>query len=109
MRSWILAMAIVLAWPSSVRVAPSPISAQIAPSAVRQGRVAILTVSASVPMTRFTVRFAGRSWPLYRDGPATWQTILGTDPTTPPGRHSVSIEAITAEGAKVVLSRPVTV
>ncbi len=109
MRSWILAVAIVLAWPVSAGVAPSPISAQIAPAAVRQGRVTIITVSASVPMTQFVVRFAGRSWPLYRDGPGTWRTILGTDPTTSAGRLNISIEAITAGGARVVLSRQVTV
>lgn len=71
--------------------------------------MATLTVSASAPMTQFVVRFAGRSWRLYRGGSATWETILGTDPTTPPGRHSVTIEAITAGGAKVVLTHPVTV
>lgn len=102
-------MAIAFAWPSSAHVAPSPIRAHVAPAAVRQGRVAILTVSASVPVTRFVVRFAGRPWPLYRDGPTTWQTILGTDPTTPAGRHTVTIEAIAAGGAKVIMKRPVTV
>lgn len=102
-------MAMVLAWPSPAQVAPSPISAQIAPSAVRQGRVAILTVSASMPVTQLVVRFAGRSWRLYRDGPTTWQTILGTDPTTRTGPHTVTIEAVAAGGAKVVMKRPVTV
>jgi murein DD-endopeptidase MepM/ murein hydrolase activator NlpD len=102
-------VAIALVWPSLAHVAPSPRMAHLAPDVVRQGRVAILTLSASVPMTRFVVRFAGRSWPLYRDGPMTWQTIIGTDPTTPAGRHTVTIEATTGGEAKVVMKRPITV
>lgn len=109
MRLFILAAAIVLALAAPVAVAPSPISVQIAPAAVRQGRVVIVTVRASAPVEQLTVRFAGRSWPLYRDGTAGWQTMLGTDPTTAPGRHTVVIEATTGSGARVVMRPPVTV
>ncbi|MGH2376256.1 MAG: M23 family metallopeptidase [bacterium] len=109
MRFWILAAAALLVWPSPAQVAPSLVSAYIVPATVRQGRVAILAVSASVPMAQFTVRFAGRSWPLYRDGPATWRTILGTDPTTRPGRQTVTVEAITTDGTRLVVRRSVTI
>ncbi|MGH2403997.1 MAG: M23 family metallopeptidase, partial [bacterium] len=50
-----------------------------------------------------------RVWPLYRDGPGTWQTILGTDPTTQPGRQNVSVEAVTADGARFVIRRSLTI
>lgn len=109
MRLRALAIAVALAWPALAEGAPSPITAQVAPSTVRQGRVAILTVSASVPMVQFAVRFAGRSWPLYRDGAAGWHTILGTDPTTRPGRHTVTIEGTAAAGTPRVVRRVITV
>lgn len=101
--------ALVLARPSPAGVAPSPVAAQIAPAAVRQGRVAVLTVTSSVPAARFTIRFGGRSWPLYRDGSATWRTFLGTDPTTPPGRQSVSIEAVAVDGTRFGIRHALTV
>ena len=62
-----------------------------------------------MPMTQFVVRFAGRSWPLYRNGPAGWQTILGTNPTTAPGRQNITIDATSASGDRIELRMPVTV
>lgn len=99
----------ILAWASPAQVAPAALSATLAPSAIRQGRVATLTILASVPVSRLTVRFAGRSWPLYRETNGAWRTILGTDPTTSAGRHTITVEALTPAGARLAVRRTLTV
>lgn len=68
-----------------------------------------MTLTARVALSQVRVRFAGRSWPVYPAGQGFWRTVIGTDPTTSPGRHTVAVEATTARGAPVVLRRTVTV
>jgi murein DD-endopeptidase MepM/ murein hydrolase activator NlpD len=55
------------------------------------------------------VSFAGRTWPVYPAGPTAWRTVLGTDPTTRPGRQTVTVEAVASTGARVLVRREVTV
>jgi len=61
---------------------------------VHQGRVTTLTLSASVPMGQITVHFAGRGWPLYRDGPGTWQTILFVELDGPRAERRVAVQVL---------------
>ncbi len=68
-----------------------------------------MTVRTPVSATRVKVHFAGRQWPAFPVGAAEWRTILGTDPTTRPGRHALTVEASAAGGAGLVARRTVTV
>ncbi len=81
---------------------------QIVPTTVRQGQVVTVILAGAVPTVPQSLRFAGRSWPLYqRTG--TWSTYLGTDPTTRPGRYAVTFDSITVQGAPVEALGVVTV
>jgi murein DD-endopeptidase MepM/ murein hydrolase activator NlpD len=55
------------------------------------------------------VRFAGRTWPVYPAGGTAVRTILGTDPTTRPGRQPIAIEATSANGTRSSARRDITV
>jgi murein DD-endopeptidase MepM/ murein hydrolase activator NlpD len=76
---------------------------------IRQGETFKLTLQASGELKGITVRFAGRSWPLYLTGQRTWLTILGTDPTMPVGKQVVAVEGLAASGLAVRARRDVTV
>jgi murein DD-endopeptidase MepM/ murein hydrolase activator NlpD len=76
---------------------------------IRQGGTVRVSLAAPAGLSRVRVRFAGRTWPLYPEGQGLWQTVIGTDPTTSPGHHTVAVDALTAGGTPVVLRRTVTV
>lgn len=76
---------------------------------VRQGEALRLGVQTSVPAAWVKIRFAGRQWPAYPVGATEWRTVLGTDPTTPPGRHTLTVEASTAGVTSIVARRSVNV
>lgn len=58
---------------------------------IRQGEALGVTVRAQeAPAVR--VRFAGRTWPMYRDG-AAWRTYVAADARTPAGTHRLAVEA----------------
>ncbi|MGQ0572325.1 MAG: M23 family metallopeptidase [Armatimonadota bacterium] len=101
--------AISLTAPSRAAPARPVLQVRLTPSTLRQGEVAWLTVRAPRPMAQLRVRFAGRSWPVYPAGESTWRTVLGTDPTTPPGRQAVVIEAVTAAGTRLPARNAVTI
>lgn len=81
---------------------------QIVPTTVRQGQVITITLPAAEPYVRRTLRFAGRSWPLYHRSPF-WETYLGTDPTTRPGRYVVTFDAVAGQGTHLAARGTVTV
>ncbi len=62
----------------------------ISATVLLQGRVLGVSVR-NVPVGAVTIRFAGRTWPAYRDS-GGWQTYLGTDPSTRPGSYPVIVE-----------------
>lgn len=64
---------------------------------VRQGEVVLVTLSAAEVGPRPVLRFLNRTWPLYRQGDY-FRTYLGTDPTTPPGKHPVVADFKNTEG-----------
>lgn len=107
------AAAAVLAAPAvvapSAAVAGPALAVQLSRSTVRQGEAIRLSVQAAAPAAQVSVRFAGRTWPAYPAGRTAWRTILGTDPTTTPGRQTIAIEVVTAEGARRTVRRDVTV
>jgi len=88
---------------------PERIEVWLSADTVPQGGTAALTLRASLPIARPTIRFAGRAWPAYPSGPRAWRTILGTDPTTPAGRHVVVADVAAAHGRRLVVRREVTV
>lgn len=83
------------AWLGAIAMAVPPAAAAptvtIFPASIRQGDAAEVVVS-GITAPAAIVRFAGRSWPLYRSG-AVWRTFVGTDPLTAPGSRRVVIEA----------------
>lgn len=58
---------------------------------IRQGEALGVTVRAP-EAAGVRVRFAGRTWPVYRDG-AAWRTYVAADARTPPGTHRLAVEA----------------
>lgn len=88
---------------------PTPVHVQIARTSLRQGEAAGVAVRTSSPVVRITLTFAGRSWPLYPSGTLTWRTVVGTDPTTAPRRHTLVVEAVTVEGGLVAARRVILV
>ncbi|MDR7452834.1 MAG: M23 family metallopeptidase [Armatimonadota bacterium] len=82
---------------------------QVSRSSLRQGEAIRVTIETAAPASRPAVRFAGRSWAAYPAGGTTWRTILGTDPMTAAGRHTIAVAVVTAAGARVTAARQVTV
>lgn len=93
---------------SSVLAAESGPAIQISSSTVRQGQAIAVTVQGTVPGLPLRIRFAGRVWPLYA-AQNRWQTYLGTDPTTSPGRYALAVEATSAQSPLVLARRTITV
>ena len=85
------------------------IAIKMSRAVIRQGETFRLTLQVSEDLKGLTMRFAGRSWPLYATGQKTWVTILGTDPTMPLGKLGVAVEGMTATGLAVRARRAVTV
>lgn len=114
MRAWqrgivTAGIALALTAPAGAEGAPPPVVVEISRRALRQGETARLTVRVHAPAVRVSVRFAGRPWPVYRAGGAVWRTILGTDPTTPPGQQIVAVEAVAANGRRHLVRRELRV
>lgn len=80
----------------------------ISPTTITQGRSAAVTVSGDLPDGILQVRFAGRTWPLYRES-GDWRTYLGTDPNTAAGSRAVVIEFVNNGDVQVLARRLVTV
>lgn len=81
---------------------------KIQPTTVHQGQVFVVTLAADPTLNEATIRFTGRTWPLYRVG-SGWETFLGTDPTTKAGQYVVSFDAKTLNGASLHSRTTVTV
>lgn len=94
---------------SSAQPAPLRFDLQISRSTLRQGQTIRLAVRAPAAPRSLKVTFAGRTWPVYRTGPSAWQTFLGTDPTTKPGRYALTVEAVGPSGTIARIRRDVTV
>lgn len=106
LRLWISLIAVMLVLNMPARSAPSLVKIQ--PMAVHQGQVMMVTVPNDPPLSQATMRFAGRTWPLYRVG-SSWETFLGTDPTTKAGRYVVNFDARTPDGTALGTRLTVTV
>jgi len=83
---------------------PAPLL-EVSASTVRQG-AALEIVFRGRPARTPVVRFAGRTWPLYREG-AAWRTYVGADAATPPGAYRLTVQAGAAvlAGTTVQVSR----
>ena len=88
----------VLAAPAS----PAP-ALELSATTVKQGGALEVTVRGALAGTP-RVKFAGRTWPMFRAGDV-WRTYVGTDATTKSGRYSLSVEA----GGRVIATRAITV
>jgi murein DD-endopeptidase MepM/ murein hydrolase activator NlpD len=105
MRGAILTAGLLVVAGLSGGVAAGPaVSLRLSSAEVRQGGTVEVTVWVRpAPGGLLAVRFAGRTWPLYRDRDR-WRTYLGTDPSTAAGVRDVVVEAAGAAGT-VVLAR----
>jgi murein DD-endopeptidase MepM/ murein hydrolase activator NlpD len=102
-------VAALLVWTDSAAAAPAAIDVHISRPSLRQGEVTEVTVRTTTSLDRVSLRFAGRSWPLYPSGARAWRTLLGTDPTTAPRHHTLVVEASAANGDHTVVRRSITV
>lgn len=75
---------------------------ELSGTTIKQGEALAVTVRGASGGS--VVRFAGRTWPLYRTG-TVHRTYVGADARTTPGDHTLSIVA----GGRVVARRSVTV
>lgn len=105
----VLGAALVLGASPATGGAQPAIAIELSRSSVRQGEALGLFVRTSAPAARVEIRFAGRRWPAYRAGESGWRTVLGTDPNTPPGRHTLTVEVSGAGQASLTARRAVTV
>lgn len=85
------------------------VQVELSQTSLRQGEALGLHVRTSAPATRVNIRFAGRAWPAYRTGESGWRTVLGTDPNTPPGRHTLTVEVDGVAPESLTARRTVTV
>lgn len=75
---------------------------EVSESAIRQGEALAVTVRGAGGDA--VVRFAGRTWPLYRTGDVR-RTVIGADARTTPGAHTLAV----VSGGRVLARRTVTV
>ena len=105
----LIIVAAVWGVPADARPAPLRLDLQLSRSSLRQGQTARLAVRTPAWATSLKVMFAGHTWPVYRTGPSAWQTFLGTDPTTKPGRYGLTVEATGSAGVLARLQRDIHV
>ncbi len=105
----LLGVALVLGAQPAAGGARGAVGVDLLRTSVRQGEVLRLTLRTPSPATRAEVRFAGRQWPIYPVGRGEWRTILGTDPSTPPGRHTLTVKALYSGGAVHITHKALTV
>ena len=98
-------MFLVLA--ASVHAGPA-VTVSVSPTTIGQGRTVAVTVTGDLPDGTLQVRFAGRTWPLYRASDR-WHTYLGTDPNTAPGARAIVIELVDHDSVRVLARRTITV
>ncbi len=95
--------------PAAPAAVPPALTVQVSRLSIRQGDAIRLTIIIPAPGARLTVRFTGRTWPVYPAGQTTWRAVLGTEPTTPSGHQPIVVEAIATSGARSVVRRDVMV
>ncbi len=88
--------------------AGAAVTVTVTPSVLAQGGAIAVTVVGDLPDGSVQVRFAGRTWPLYRES-GRWRTYLGTDPNTAAGARAVVVESEERDGVQVLARRIVTV
>src|SRR3990170_941 len=81
---------------------------RLSTTTVRQGGAIGVTIEDLPTTGDLRVRFAGRVWPLYRNGSAA-ATYVGTDPFTRPGRHLIVVEVVSGTSVRGLTRRMVTV
>lgn len=84
------------------------VTVSVSPATISQGGAIAVMVTGDLPDGTLQVRFAGRTWPLYRDSDR-WRTYLGTDPNTAPGARAVAVELVDHDGVRVLARGSVTV
>lgn len=84
------------------------VTVTVTPSVLAQGGAVVVTVLGDPPDGSVQVRFAGRTWPLYRES-GRWRTYLGTDPNTAAGARAVVVESVDHDAVQVLARRVVTV
>ncbi|MGH2400275.1 MAG: M23 family metallopeptidase [bacterium] len=99
LRLLLICMAVVVL---AAPVSPAP-ALKLSATTVKQGGALEVTVTGALPGTP-RVRFAGRTWPMYRAGDV-WRTYVAADATTKSGRYSLNVEA----GGRAIATRVITV
>jgi murein DD-endopeptidase MepM/ murein hydrolase activator NlpD len=105
----VIAVAVLALALPAAKGAPAWLDARLAKSSLRQGTTVDVTIHSAAVLERLSVRFTNRSWPVYHAGERAWRTILATDPTTTPGRRTVIVDGIAADGRRLTLERDVIV
>ncbi|TMI77415.1 MAG: M23 family metallopeptidase [Bacillati bacterium ANGP1] len=92
---------------ASVRAGPV-VTLSVSPAVISQGGAVVVTVTGDLPDGTLQVRFAGRTWPLYRDS-NRWRTYLGTDPNTAAGSRAIVVEIVDHDSIQILARRIITV
>lgn len=93
-----LLVGLALAGRGTAPAAPQA-SVQLSSQSLPQGGAVLLRVRAGDARI-VEVRFAGRRWPAYEVAPGLWATVLGVDPSTAPGTHTVVVRLRSPEGSE---------
>lgn len=108
-RLWLLVLTMAGGQAVPAGAEPTALQVDVSTVVLRQGQTSRVTVTAGGPVTRVTVRFAGRAWPAFPVGPATWRVIVATDPMTAPGSHALEVSVRTGAGTPLAFKRNMTV
>src|SRR3989449_8168817 len=92
---------------ASVRAGPV-VAVSVSPAVISQGGAVVVPVTGDLPEGTPLVRFAGRTWPLYRES-NRWRTYLGTDPNTAAGSRAIVVELADRDSIHVLARRIITV
>lgn len=107
MRTGFAALLACFTLATTVAAGPT-VTVAVSPNAISQGGTVAVTVTGDLPEGTGQVRFAGRTWPLYRDG-ARWRTYVGTDPNTAPGSRALVVESVDPDGVHALARATITV
>ena len=80
----------LLAWTTSGQ-APAPAIA-VAARALRPGEVALVPITTDTPIATLSASVFGRTFVPTRIAPLRWETLIGIDLDTKPGRHTLLVE-----------------
>src|SRR5215831_5916969 len=80
-------------------------SVDVRARALRPGEVILVTVAAPAD-ARVSIRVFDKDWPAWVDGPSRWQSLVGIDLDTKPGRYDLVVHRDDAVAHRALAVEP---